>query len=275
MTADSASGAAFERAMAIEPLGGGRYAAVIGDTWDGPVAPIGGVIAAIMVRAVQAELGRAAPAVRTVSAHFLEAPSHGRAEIRVEVLRTGKRVSVCDVRMRQRRRLAAQVTVICSAARVQEAGLTRTPPPVPALDHTPMMDPDHLPGAPPFVRRLQARPAFGALPFAGAGEAVSGGWLSLRDDPAPLDPARLIALSDLWLPAIFSWLNSPAGAPTLQLTVYLRSSEPAVRGPVLARFETRTVQEGHFEEDGELWSPGGSLLAESHQLALWVPRPAL
>jgi acyl-CoA thioesterase len=39
---------------------------------------------------------------------------------------------------------------------------------------------------------------------------------------------------------------------------------------VLARFDTRTVHEGHLEERGELWSADGRLLAESDQLALLV-----
>jgi hypothetical protein len=44
-----------------------------------------------------------------------------------------------------------------------------------------------------------------------------------------------------------------------------------MHGPVLARFETRNVLEGHVEESGELWSADGRLLAESRQLALLVP----
>jgi hypothetical protein len=38
--------------------------------------------------------------------------------------------------------------------------------------------------------------------------------------------------------------------------------------PMLARFETRHLQEGHIEERGELWSSDGQLLAQSQQLAL-------
>ena len=41
--------------------------------------------------------------------------------------------------------------------------------------------------------------------------------------------------------------------------------------PVLARFTSSTSAGGFFEEDGALWSPDGTLLAQSRQLALLFP----
>jgi acyl-CoA thioesterase len=261
----------FEGAVAVEPVGQGRYLAVVDSAWDGPAAPNGGVLAATMVRAAQAELGSDAPAARTISVQFLEAPSHGPVEVGVEILRSGKRVAVCDVRMRQADRLIAQMTLICSAPRAQEATLAGGSPEAPRFGSVEAVDIGSALGAPPLFSQVEIRPTFGSAIFSGAVDRVTGGWLALRDDVAPLDAARLCALCDLWWPAIFGWLTSPAAAPTLQLTIYLRNTEQDVHGPVLARFETRNLQEGHIEEYGELWSSDGKLLAESHQLALLIP----
>ena len=59
-------------------------------------------------------------------------------------------------------------------------------------------------------------------------------------------------------------------APTIDLTVHIRAPLP-VTGPLLARFTSRLASDGFFEEDGELWAPDGTLVAQSRQLALLLP----
>jgi hypothetical protein len=38
----------------------------------------------------------------------------------------------------------------------------------------------------------------------------------------------------------------------------------------LVRFRTRTLRDGYLEEEGEIWSEEGALLAQSRQLALFA-----
>jgi len=61
-------------------------------------------------------------------------------------------------------------------------------------------------------------------------------------------------------------------APTIDLTIHIRRPlPPAGMAPedyVLGRFSTRLAVSGVWEEDGELWTPGGELVAQSRQLAL-------
>jgi acyl-CoA thioesterase len=261
----------FERSVSVARIGAGRYAAEVDPAWSGPVAPNGGVLAASMVRAAEVELGPGAPPVRTVAAHYLEAPAAGALQLGVEVLRRGKRVCATDVRMFQAERLVAQATIVSSAPRAQEVGLAGVPPAAPAPAQVVALDGDRLPLAPPVFRQLELRPVFGGLPFTAGEEAEGGGWMAIRDDGALLDPARLCALCDLWWPAVFPLLSRPVAVPTIQLTVHLRALAEPVAPPVLARFRTRTIAEGHLEETGELWSTDGVLLAESSQLALLSP----
>lgn len=272
MPSDRAQASSFERAVGVLARGDGRYEAVIDPAWSGPRAPNGGILAALMVRAAQAELGPSAPPPRTIAAHYLHAPAAGPVQLQVEVLRRGSRVSACEVRLREPdgERLACQATVICSKARAQPTTLRRSAPQVPPPGEVAVAGRGSIQALPPMFERLELRPAIGGRPFAGAERALSGGWIALRDDDAPLDPARLCALCDLWWPAVFAKLHEPNPVPTLQLTVYLREPEPSLRAPVLARFETLTVHEGHLEERGELWSAEGRLLAESLQLAVML-----
>jgi acyl-CoA thioesterase len=127
----------FERAVGLASAGSGRYQAVLDPAWNGPVAPNGGLLAAIMVRAVEAELGPSAPPPRTVAAHFLEVPGAGPVEVTVGVLRRGKRVACCEVRMHEAGRVFSQATIVCSAERDQVLALAREPPAVPPPHRSP------------------------------------------------------------------------------------------------------------------------------------------
>jgi acyl-CoA thioesterase len=118
-------------------------------------------------------------------------------------------------------------------------------------------------GIPPFARHFDYRP----LITPPEGQALTGGWFRLRED-RPLDPPLVTALCDSWFPAIFAVVHEPLAVPTLDLTVHLRARLPRPAEWVLGRFTTRTVADGFLEEDGELWSSEGELLAQSRQLAL-------
>ena len=105
-------------------------------------------------------------------------------------------------------------------------------------------------------------------------EALAGGWIRLAE-PRPLDAAVVAALTDAWPPALFSYAEVGAiegGVPTIDLTVHFRASLPPPGASpeewVLVVFRSRMAREGFVEEDGELWSRDGVLLAQSRQLAV-------
>ena len=77
-------------------------------------------------------------------------------------------------------------------------------------------------------------------------------------------------LADAWYPAPWPRLSELAPAPTIDLTVHLRSPLPAPGPLLLGRFRSRYVRDGFFEEDGELWSADGTLVAQSRQLGLLI-----
>jgi acyl-CoA thioesterase len=265
------SSSSFERLVALERLGAGRFRAETDPGWNGTIAPNGGVLAALMVRAVEREHGSPDRPVRTISAHYLDRPEPGMVELTVQELRGGKRVAVYAISLTQNERLKVTGTIICSASRPHSLSRAATAPQAPPAETIAPVQPDPRPGLPPVFAKLEIRPVFGGLPLSGAAEALTGGWLSLLGDDAPLDAARLTAMCDLWWPAIFPTLRTPDGAPTLQLTVYLRDTAGLDHAPVLARYETTTIADGHFEERAELWSANGRLLCESVQLALMLP----
>src|SRR3954453_20376102 len=94
MLASQPGGAEFDRATAVEPLGSGRYGAVVDPGWGAPMGPNGGYLAAIVVRGLEGELGPGGEGrIRSLPCQFLRRPAEAPIELRVECVRSGRRMS--------------------------------------------------------------------------------------------------------------------------------------------------------------------------------------
>ena len=116
--------------------------------------------------------------------------------------------------------------------------------------------------------------AIGAPPRTDGDQAVAGGWIRFAD-PQTVDAFAAAAIADAWIPPIFSRVAEPMVVPTIDLTVHFRSTLPLPGAAdddwLLCMFRTTVVQEGFLEEDGEIWSRDGRLIAHSRQLAVAMP----
>lgn len=261
--------AGFLHDTAVDPLGGGRYAADLSRRWWIARGPNGGYLAAIVLRAVQAEIDDVARSPRSLTLHYLRPPQEGPVEVTVQVLRVGRGMTTVAARMEQGGRSCIEALAALGVDR-----------PGPAFDDLPM--PAGLPGpeqlAPlprgdqdiPIRDRYDTRLALGGSPFEVGEEALTGGWIRAVDDP-PVDAALVAALTDAWLPAVFTRAAVPVGVPTIDLTIHFRQPPPQVPGWCLVRFRSNLAQGGYVEEDGEVWSADGRLLAQSRQLAVLLP----
>jgi acyl-CoA thioesterase len=260
---------AFDRATAVRPGSPGRWLATCDTSWSAPRGPNGGYLAAIVLRALLAEVADGAREPRSLTLHYLRPPVDGELAIDVAVERTGRSLTSLSARVSQDGRLCILALAALALERESVADYAATPPAVPppeAIAPMELREP-----APSIARRFEVRPALGAPPFSGAGEALTGGWLRFAE-PRPLDAPALAMYADAWLPAPFTRLTGPVGAPTIDLTVHFRAPAAAAAvaagEPVLGVFRSSTSGGGFFEEDGELWSRDGVLLAHSRQLAL-------
>lgn len=257
---------AFERATAVEPLGAGRFSATVDEGWFAVRGPNGGYLAAIVLRAMAAAVGDPARAPRSLTLHYTRPPAAGTVELAVTVEREGRRLSTVTARLEQEGRLCVLALAAFSEEFDSLAEYADRPPVVPhpeAIDPVPQER-----AAVSIAQRFVIRPAIGAAPFSEADEAVTGGWLAFREGDPPLDPAALAMLADAWIPAPFVRAASPFAAPTIDLTIHFRAPDVLAEWPVLAVFRSHFAHGGFFEEDGELWSADGRLLAQSRQLAL-------
>jgi acyl-CoA thioesterase len=263
---------AFERATAIEPVGDGAWTATCDGGWSTQLGANGGFIAAIVLRAMIAELDDPARDARSLTCHYLRPPELGEVRVDVAVERQGRTLSTLTARLTQGGRLCVIAVAAFTVELAGAADYAGMPPRAPAPEDVDRLAP---PPEVPIVAQFDVRPTLGGERYGGAPEPVTGGWLRFAD-PQPLDAPALAMYADAWLPSPMPFLNRPALTPTIDLTVHFRA--PAVAAeiadePVLAVFRSSTSAGGLFEEDGELWSRDGVLLAQSRQLALLLADP--
>jgi acyl-CoA thioesterase len=255
----------FERDTAVRAGDEGVFDCEIHPDWWVVAGPNGGYLAAIIVRALEAGASADSRPLRSLTVHYLRAPAAGPARVEVEVEREGRSVSFARARLVSEGRPCALAMAVLADAR---EGLELEHAEAPAVSPPEQTaQPPHAPDAPLFAQQFELRPALGTPIFGGGEKALTGGWLRLGDE-RPLDAAALVAFCDSWFPSTFAVTREPIAVPTLELTVHLRAGRALPPDWVLGRFSTRTARDGFLEEDGEIFSREGRLLAQSRQLAL-------
>jgi len=266
----------FDADTAVEDLGGGRFGAEMSERWWVGKGPNGGYVAAAILRAIQASAS-AERAPRSLTVHYQRAPLAGPVEISVEVEREGGRVTFLSARMTQAGKVQATAQAVLSENWSDADGFSElTMPDAGEPGELQTFDPGTVAGAPRMLQNYRARPALGEQAFSG-GPPHTGAWIRSRE-PRLLDAPLAAAFLDTWFPAPFVRFKRPFGAPTIDYTVHFRSPLPppgaTPEDPYLVSFKSNIARHGFFEEDGELWSADGTLLAQSRQLALLLELPA-
>jgi acyl-CoA thioesterase len=257
---------AFDADTAVEAAGDGRFAARLTDRWTAlGGTPNGGYMLAVCLRALAAEMPLPDPLV--TSAYFLRPGAVGPAEIRTEVVRSGRRTATGQSTLHQDGREIVRL-VATFGDLDQGTGRTDsfdTPPDLPPPDETPdLLGGGSMPGV-SITEQLEYR----AVKPPGWTRGEPGGdprlefWMRFRDGREP-DPLALAALVDGAAPAVLD-LGVP-GSATLELTVHVRG-RPAP-GWLACRNVTRHLIGGYHEEDFEIWDSQGRLVAQSRQFAL-------
>lgn len=265
----------FDTDTAVVPQGDAVYTAQCSLDWGVPMGgPNGGYFAAILARAVLAEVVEPERRLRSFSVQFLRRPAFGiPLRIAVTVERVGRTMSNLTFRAEQEGKPLALGMVIVALDQTVALDYATPPPALPSPDDVAALPVQ--PHMPPIASRYLCKPCLGPAIFSGADEALTGGWIRLTE-PRPFDTLAAIAYLDAWLPAPFTLVDGPVViAPTLDYTVHVRAPLPVAdldpEAFLMLRMASTTSAQGMFEEDCEIWSPDGVLLAQSRQLALLAP----
>lgn len=258
---------AFDTQVGLTQLAAGRFAGEVSSAWSVQRGPNGGYLAALILHALQMTAGEGIDP-RSLTLHYLAPPTASACEVAVTVERAGRTMSMLSARLTQGDRLCVLAVAVFSRPRAGLEIVEEHMPDAPAPeDATPIS----VGMGPEFWSNYEVRAAFGAPPFSGSESMRSGGWLRLRE-ARTADALFLAALTDAWFPQVFTRLTAPAPAPTIDLTIHFRAHLPLANARpddwYLLAVSTRLATEGFFEEDAEVWSRDGRLLAQSRQLAL-------
>jgi len=79
--------------LELDEVGDGRFRTAISDSWRLAMAPQGGIVTAVAVRAMQRVLGHPEQTLRTLTAMFAGVVLGGPVEVDVQVLRRGRSMS--------------------------------------------------------------------------------------------------------------------------------------------------------------------------------------
>ena len=255
----------------------GCYLAVVTDRWGllgaGGGFANGGYALAICLRALAAQSAHPHPI--TASATYLSRVRFGPAEIRVEELRSGRRLSAAQARLIQdgRERLRVVATFGDLAAAAAASGRTEvrnSPPDLPPPDECHGLATRE--SAPGFTLADRVETRYVELPGwrrgAPAGNLTDEFWMRFTPDESGAyrdpDPISVAAMVDMATPPVIDL--GERGSTTIELSVHVRGLPAS--GWLACRASTRHVIDGFHEEDFEIWDCSGRLVAQSRQLAL-------
>jgi hypothetical protein len=271
---DANAPTAFDQATAVVPRDGGLVHDVTVDPgWAIGDKPNGGYLLAMLARAAIVSASTVEGLVHdhpvTASAHYLSAPALDPAEVHVEVLRRGRRMSQARARLVQdgTARVEATFTLGRLAADAQPWWTDTTPPDTTPEDACPRAATTGQNGMfLPIMERVEMRldPAVtGFRERRPSGRGEVRGWFRFADGRPP-DPLALLLAVDALPPAPFD-LGTVGWVPTLELTAYVRAVP--VPGSLLVRHRAGLVEGDLVDETCDVWDSRGRLVAQATQLA--------
>ena len=260
----------FDAETALTALRAGLYEATLDESWWIERGPNGGLLAVLFLRAFQETVHDVGRDPRSLTIHYLEAPVVGVCQIATTVERAGRSVTTLSARLTQGGKTCALALADFIAPRESLTFIEGVAPEVPPPEALAVFPPEGV-NVPPFTQRYDYRWALGDMPYTGSNSSRMGGWMHLAE-PRVADALLIAAFTDAWMPCIYPRLSAPIGAPTLDLTIHFRARLP-LEGATpddfyLCSFSSQLAQSGVFDENGEIWSRDGRLVAQVRQLAM-------
>lgn len=262
----------FDDALALDRRADGVFLGQTSEAWWNFIGPFGGLVAALLLRAVLDDPRRRGTPV-ALTANFTGAIARGAFELEPVLVRGGRTTQHWTVGLRQGDAVLATATVVC-AQRGHTWGLQ--PATMPEVPPAADVEPFDLGGGVRWTGNYRFRfvagaPAFSLTPHDPPRNARSLVWLEDMQ-PRPLDWLSLAALSDAFFPRVMHARGIPVRLGTVTMTTYFHADDDALAAlgtcPVLGVADGDRFGSSFQDQRIQLWAPDGQLLVTGGQL-LW------
>jgi acyl-CoA thioesterase len=265
--------------LSIERTAPGVYELTADRTWWGHDALFGGYVEALALAAMRAELDDAGMAAATTSVHFFRPFVDGPFRAEVSLERKGRSMANLHARLFSQGRLAGQAIAAFAVRRTRaEAHAIELPPAAanrigaeeqPTSSALDIPTHAHFDFFPRIGAFRMGPTASEAAARAGRAGVEVGGWVRPRFATA-VDESLVMMLQDLWLPAVYHHWREPAVAVSVDITTQFRAELPAggedASSGLFVLLRTAASTGGLVDEDCEIWSASGVLLAQGRQM---------
>ena len=244
----------------------GVFERICDKTWWGHGALFGGYVQAMALTAMTRALQHPEQLPQSMTIHFIRPFLDGQFRAETKVERAGRNMSNVSARLYSADKLAGIAIASFGVWRAFNEFRSLTLP-----DETPIGDdeaPVVTPLGVPTHEHFDMYPRIGTF-SRGGGDAHVGGWVVQRD-LGPIDHLSVPVLADLWIPAAYHRWTEPSPAVSVDITTHFRSPLPRDDvGPDTAIFvdlKTAGSIGGFVDEDVDIWTASGLLLAQSRQM---------
>ncbi|MCB0996807.1 MAG: thioesterase family protein [Acidimicrobiales bacterium] len=250
----------------------GRFERTLGRVWWGEGAQHGGYVMALAMTAVSAAIDDPLLELQHCTVHYMRPFLDGPFVAEVDVVRRGRTMANVTARMGTQGKDCGLLLASVGLRRAVGEFCVATMPDVAPYDsgeapwipwmHVPTFDRVHM-----YRRFLEA---------SDPGRLRVGGWVVPRT-PEIVDHRYLAFLADLWVPCAYHVWDPRLTGQSVDITYHARSvlprSDLPPGTPLLVVLDTRASAGGFVDEDTEIWTPAGELLATTRQMR-YVHPPA-
>ncbi|MDF1629932.1 MAG: thioesterase family protein [Alcanivoracaceae bacterium] len=234
--------------------------------WTQGRALFGGLLAALMCRALEQKVGQNLP-LRSATINFIAPASNGPLLCQAEIFRQGKSVTQGECRAIQNGKVVAVLLASFGVARESVININECSAPVFSTPEESIKLPFIEGVTPEFIQYYDFRWAHGGLPYSRSAKADIGGWVRELGARDRVDYTDLLALVDSWPPAVLPMLSTPAPASSMTWTVEFMPKAVSGSGQQWWQYlaETEFAAEGYVHSRARLWDESGKLVAISRQ----------